>query len=116
MGRKISYLKGYIYVMRGEAATRKKKRSGRVLSSLLTLPTLAALLVAMSGFTSALAGPPFRTDDPETWRDLVKPLPFGRASTPEEIAAAIAFLASEQSGYTSGTVLTIDAGISARSG
>jgi 3-oxoacyl-[acyl-carrier protein] reductase len=57
-----------------------------------------------------------RTGDPETWRDLVKPLPFGRASTPEEIAAAIAFLASEQSGYTSGCVLTIDAGISARSG
>jgi 3-oxoacyl-[acyl-carrier protein] reductase len=56
-----------------------------------------------------------RCGDPETWRDLVKPLPFGRAATAEEIAAAIAFLASDRSGYTSGCVVTIDAGISARS-
>jgi 3-oxoacyl-[acyl-carrier protein] reductase len=55
-----------------------------------------------------------RTGDPETWRDLTKPLPFGRAATPEEIGAAIAFLASEKSGYTSGTILTLDGGASAR--
>jgi NAD(P)-dependent dehydrogenase (short-subunit alcohol dehydrogenase family) len=55
-----------------------------------------------------------RTGNAENWRDLVKPLPFGRAASPEEIAAAIAFLASERSGYTSGSVVTIDAGISAR--
>ena len=53
--------------------------------------------------------------DPESWRELLKPLPFGRAATPQEIAAAIAFLASERSGYTSGSVIAIDAGISARS-
>lgn len=40
--------------------------------------------------------------------------PFGRAASPEEIASATAFLASPKSGYTSGTVLTIDGGISAR--
>jgi hypothetical protein len=33
---------------------------------------------------------------------------FGRAAAPEEIASAVAFLASPRSGYTSGTVLTID--------
>ncbi|MBV8753643.1 MAG: SDR family oxidoreductase [Hyphomicrobiales bacterium] len=55
-----------------------------------------------------------KTGDPEKWRDLVKPLPFGRAAHPEEIANAIVFLASERSGYTSGSVVTIDAGISAR--
>jgi 3-oxoacyl-[acyl-carrier protein] reductase len=55
-----------------------------------------------------------RTGNAENWRDLVKPLPFGRAASPEEIAAAVAFLASERSGYTSGSVVTIDAGISAR--
>lgn len=40
--------------------------------------------------------------------------PFGRPADPEEIAAAVAFLASPKSGYTTGTVLTIDGGISAR--
>jgi len=57
-----------------------------------------------------------RTGNPENWRDFVKSMPFGRAATAQEIAATIAFLASEQSGYTSGSVITIDAGLSARSG
>jgi len=55
-----------------------------------------------------------RTGSEDNWKDLVKPLPFGRAATAEEIGAAIAFLASEQSGYTSGSIVTIDAGASAR--
>jgi 3-oxoacyl-[acyl-carrier protein] reductase len=55
-----------------------------------------------------------KTGDPETWRELVKPLPFGRPAHPEEIANMVVFLASERSGYTSGSVVTIDAGISAR--
>lgn len=40
--------------------------------------------------------------------------PFGRAAEPEEIASAVAFLASPRSGYTSGTVLMVDGGLSAR--
>ena len=55
-----------------------------------------------------------RTGNADNWRDLLKPLPFGRASTPEEIGAMIAFLASDHSGYTSGSVVIIDAGLSAR--
>jgi 3-oxoacyl-[acyl-carrier protein] reductase len=55
-----------------------------------------------------------RTGNAENWRDLLKPLPFGRASTPEEIGAMIAFLASDHSGYSSGSVVIIDAGLSAR--
>ncbi|HLI75238.1 MAG TPA: SDR family oxidoreductase [Acidimicrobiales bacterium] len=34
-------------------------------------------------------------------------------STPEQIAAAIAFLASDESGYTTGAVLSVDGGITA---
>jgi len=55
-----------------------------------------------------------RTGSEDNWKDLLKPLPFGRGASAEEIAAAIAFVASEHSGYTSGSVVTIDAGQSAR--
>jgi NAD(P)-dependent dehydrogenase (short-subunit alcohol dehydrogenase family) len=54
-----------------------------------------------------------RTGSEDNWKELVKPLPFGRSATPEEIGAAIAFLASPHSAYTSGSVVTIDAGASA---
>src|ERR1700761_2946078 len=48
--------------------------------------------------------------DPERWRELTSGMPFGRAATPKEIANAVAFLASPVSGYTTGTVLTINGG------
>ncbi len=48
--------------------------------------------------------------DPERWRELSAAMPFGRAATPAEIGNAVAFLASSASGYTTGTVLTIDGG------
>ena len=48
--------------------------------------------------------------DAEHWAELFAPMPFGRAATPEEIGNAVAFLASPRSGYTSGSILTINAG------
>jgi NAD(P)-dependent dehydrogenase (short-subunit alcohol dehydrogenase family) len=48
--------------------------------------------------------------DPERWRELTKGMAFGRPAKPEEIGNAVAFLASEKSGYTTGTVLTINGG------
>jgi NAD(P)-dependent dehydrogenase (short-subunit alcohol dehydrogenase family) len=51
-----------------------------------------------------------RLGDAERWEELVKPMPFGRAAKPEEIAAMVAFLASDLSAYTSGTIVTIDGG------
>jgi len=52
--------------------------------------------------------------DPEDWRRQLKGLPFGRAGSAEEVADLVTFLASDRASYISGTVVTIDAGQSAR--
>ena len=48
--------------------------------------------------------------DENRWRELSAGMPFGRPATPAEIGNAVAFLASPMSGYTTGTVLTINGG------
>ena len=55
-----------------------------------------------------------RLGDENRWEELMKPLPFGRAGTPEEIGWMVAFLASDKSAYTSGTIITIDGGAANR--
>src|SRR5437763_10725895 len=52
--------------------------------------------------------------DPGKWTELMKPLAFGRAAKPEEIGYMAAFLASDRSGYTTGSIVTIDGGGSSR--
>jgi hypothetical protein len=51
-----------------------------------------------------------RFGDPDRWRELTAGMPFGRAAKPAEIGHAVAFLASPLSGYTTGTVLSINGG------
>jgi NAD(P)-dependent dehydrogenase (short-subunit alcohol dehydrogenase family) len=55
-----------------------------------------------------------RTGDAGRWSELVAPLPFGRAATPEEVADVVVFASSPRASYVSGTVLTVDGGVSAR--
>ena len=55
-----------------------------------------------------------RFGDPEKWRDMMQGYAFGRAATPEEIGYMAAFLASDRSAYTTGTIITIDGGGSSR--
>ena len=55
-----------------------------------------------------------RTGDESRWQELVAPLPFGRAATPEEVADLVVFASSQRANYISGTVLTVDGGVSAR--
>ncbi len=46
----------------------------------------------------------------ETLRELAAQTPLGRLGTPEDIAAAVAFLASDEAGFITGQVLTADGG------
>ena len=55
-----------------------------------------------------------RFGDANRWEELMKPLPFGRAGRSEEIGWMVAFLASDRSAYTSGTIVTIDGGAANR--
>jgi len=48
--------------------------------------------------------------DAERFRELLAGNPFGRIARAAEIGYAVAFLASPRSGYTTGTILTIDGG------
>ena len=52
--------------------------------------------------------------DEGRWREYYKKMPMGRAATVREIADMVAFLASPRASYISGTVVTIDGGISGR--
>ena len=48
--------------------------------------------------------------DEARWQEFYRTMAYGRPAHPEEIADAVAFLASRRSGYTNGTILTIDGG------
>jgi NAD(P)-dependent dehydrogenase (short-subunit alcohol dehydrogenase family) len=52
--------------------------------------------------------------DESRYEELFAGMSFGRPATPEEIANAAAFLASDRSAYTTGCILTIDGGSSNR--
>lgn len=55
---------------------------------------------------------PQGVDPEEGLREKAKNIPLGRIGKPEELAAVVAFLASEQAAYVSGTTISVDGGAS----
>ena len=47
----------------------------------------------------------------EALQELAKDIPMSRIGTPEEVGALVAFLASQQAGYITGTTIQIDGGL-----
>lgn len=64
-------------------------------------------LVATEELLGGLGGPTGRKRAEES-------VPLGRLAQPDEVAAAIAFLASDDAGYITGTTVTVDGGRDAR--
>ena len=115
-----------------------KQRGGRIIniSSVIGLmgnagqTNYAASKAGLIGFTKALArelasrnitvnavAPGFITTDmtagltDEIRNSIQSKIPLGKTGTPEDIANAVAFLASSEAGYITGQVLCVDGGI-----
>lgn len=54
----------------------------------------------------------FVLDDPEAKREVVSEIPLGEFGEPEQIAAAVAWAASDQASYVTGTTIVVDGGMS----
>jgi 3-oxoacyl-[acyl-carrier protein] reductase len=84
-------------------------------AGLIGMTKTVAAEVARRGVTVNAVAPGFiateMTEDlPESVLDAV---PAKRAGTPEEVAAAVRFLASDAAGYVTGSTLFVDGGMSA---
>jgi 3-oxoacyl-[acyl-carrier protein] reductase len=71
--------------------------------------------VARRGITVNAVAPGFIETDmtKDLLQDVVKAIPARRAGQPEEVAAAVRFLASDEASYVTGTTLFVDGGMSA---
>jgi 3-oxoacyl-[acyl-carrier protein] reductase len=76
--------------------------------------TVAAEVARRSVTVNAVAPGLVETDLTEGLSDdILKSVPARRAGTPEEVAACVRFLASEEAAYVTGTILTVDGGMTA---
>jgi len=131
-------LSGAFYALKAVTRPMLKARSGRVINitsvsgqagqmgqanysaakaGLIGLTKAAARELASRGITVNAVAPGFvltelTQDLPEAlMAQITERTPLGRFGTPEEIADAVAFLASDEAGYITGQVLAVDGGL-----
>ena len=69
----------------------------------ITANAVAPGLVPETGMTDSLTE--------QQQEQMIATVPLGRAGTPEDVAHAVAFLASEQAAYITGQILSVDGGM-----
>ncbi len=84
-------------------------------AGLIALTKTAAVEVARRGVTVNAVAPGWIDTEMTAGvsKDLLAAVPARRAGTPEEVAACVRFLASDQASYVTGAVLTVDGGLAA---
>ncbi len=105
---------GYINLIRAMYPVMKARREGVILNNIgnggenFDFNYIAGSTgnAALMAFTRALGG--------KSLEDLLKSYPLGRAAHVQEVADLFVFLASPRSGYTSGTIVTVDGGITSK--
>jgi len=84
-------------------------------AGLLALTKTVAVEVARRGITVNAVAPGWIDTGmtAEVSKELLAAVPARRAGTPEEVAACVRFLASDEASYVTGAVLTVDGGLAA---
>jgi 3-oxoacyl-[acyl-carrier protein] reductase len=84
-------------------------------AGLIALTKTAAVEVARRGITVNAVAPGWIETDmtAEVSKELLAAVPAKRAGTPEEVAACVRFLASDEASYVTGAVLSVDGGLAA---
>jgi 3-oxoacyl-[acyl-carrier protein] reductase len=84
-------------------------------AGLLALTRTVAVEVARRGITVNAVAPGWIDTGmtAEVSKELLAGVPARRAGTPEEVAACVRFLVSEEASYVTGAVLTVDGGLAA---
>jgi 3-oxoacyl-[acyl-carrier protein] reductase len=84
-------------------------------AGLIALTRTAAVEVARRGVTVNAVAPGWIDTDmtAEVSNELLSAVPARRAGTPEEVAACVRFLVSDEASYVTGAVLSVDGGLAA---